>query len=397
MQQKKAISNNVETLVNDLLSSSIKEGATEIFIEPKEDNTSIRFRIKGNVSTPKGTKIFEKKLHHDVVARIKTLTVNMRTEIQNLPQEGKMSLKFKNKEYCFRLITIPTLHGETVSLRNMDLWTKPADMEKIFMGDKDLHAKVKSILDKKVGMVLTTGMPGSAKTNIAWAFLNEVSGLKTKAFSIEDVVEILLPNVEQIHVNNKSGLCFKTAVDSVIKSDPDVMYVSDIDNSELAKTLLQAAMNRCMVISQLTVPDAVEGLFYFSDMGIREYVTGNAIKMVTNTVLEKQLCPHCKQKSKYTQTELKKSGLKETKIKSGKFYQPKGCPKCENTGYKGRLVILEVLEVNNSVKKAFIGGASHKEISAIALKDGVLHTRKESALRLFGEGLIDLETVKKHI
>jgi len=368
MQQKKAISKNVVTLVNDLLSSSIKERATEIFIEPKEDHTSIRFRIKGAVSAPKGTNIFEKKLHHDVVARIKTLTGTMKKEIQNLPQEGKIMLKFKNKEYCFRLITIPTLHGETVSIRNMEWWTKPVEMEKIFMGDKELHAKVKRILERKEGMVLTTGMPGSAKTNIAWAFLNQVSGSGTKAFSIEDVVEILLPSVEQIHVNNKSALCFKTAVDSVIKSDPDVMYVSDIDDSELAKTLLQAAMNWCMVISQLMVPDAVEGLFYFSDMGIREYITGNAVKMVTNTVLEKQLCPHCKQTAKYSQTELKKMGLKEPEIKPGKFYQPKGCQKCENTGYKGRLVILEVLEVNNSVKKAFIGEQTTKNLPLLPQK-----------------------------
>ncbi|MDD3045205.1 MAG: ATPase, T2SS/T4P/T4SS family [Candidatus Delongbacteria bacterium] len=397
MQQKKAPNNKIVKLVDDLLSSSVKEGATEIYIEPKEEQSFIRAKVKGVISMLKGKNVIERKLHHEVVSRIKTLTRTMDTELHDLPQKGKMIVNVKNKDHYFKVITIPTLHGETVTIRNMAGWAKSVDVEKIFTGDKKLYSKVKDILNKKEGMVLITGMPGSAKTNISWSVLNEVSGLETKVFSIEDPTEIMLQSVDQIQVNKKSGMDFKKAVDSVINSDYDVMYVSDIDDSELAKTLMQESMGGRMVISQLMVPDAVEGLFCFSDMGIREYITGNAVRMVINSVLEKYLCPHCKQKAKYSQAELKKIGLKESEIKSGKFFKPKGCSKCENTGYKGRMVILEVLEINNSVKKAFIGGASHKEVTAVAKKEGALHTRKESALRLLKEGLIDLETAKKYI
>lgn len=400
MANKKTVNMETEVnkAVNDLLVKSEKEGATEIYIEPKEDLTYVRIRVKSEPHSLKSCTRIPKKFHQDFVDRIKTLTGSMKLDIKQVPQEGKIRLRIKKVEHSFYVLTIPTIHGETVVIKNMANWVQSvASVEQICMDDKKLYNTVNKNLERKNGMILITGMPGSAKTNVACSVINEIKGEGKKIFTIEDPVELMNEGVEQIQVNNKVGFDYKTAINYVLKSEADALYVSDIENSEVAQTLFQASLGGELVISQLMVPDSVEALFYFSQMGIKEYITGNAVKFVINSVLEKSLCKHCKQKAKHTQSELKSIGLKEAEIKKGNFYKANGCAKCEKKGYKGRFTILEILEVNSAVSKAFINGATHKDVTKIAQKEGVLYTRKENALRLFKEGYIDLETAKNYI
>jgi type IV pilus assembly protein PilB len=379
--------------VDELLERAVKEGATSIYIEPKEKHTRVRFRIDGKVITPEGYSKILKPLHSYIVDRIKMLTKVMKLDVKYQPQDGKISTEINGRKCEFRIGTLPTIHGESVTILIVFERTDIISIEDIFNNDTKLMKVFKKNISVAEGMIVFSGVTGSGKMSVALSALNEISKKDTKIITVEDPVEVQILNSDQITVNNHE-VTIPAVVRQALRLDPDVLYVSEIRDYETAHLLMEGVLNGHLIFTVLTTENAIDALFRFSQMGIKEYLSGSVIKFIINTRLAKKICTHCKEKAEYQQAYLKGIGMTGEDIKKAKLYKGKGCDKCNNTGYSGRIAIVEMLELNSAVRDSFINGSNSKEITKIAKKEGVYYTHSNDAINKFKSGLIDLDTVR---
>lgn len=382
-------------LVDDILEKAVKENASYIHIEPKETYTQVRYRVNGELYIPKGYDKIPKILHSYIIDRVKVLTGTMRRDIDSLPQDGKIRINLKDRgEIDLRVGTIPTIMGESVTLRILQKKTSVLSIEDIFNNDQYLIERFRKNINRKEGTVLFSGMPGAGKTTIAVSTVKEISKNPVKVISIEDPVEIVMDNVNQVQLNRIQHLDYGAALRQALRLDIDVLYISELRDKESAHIALEAGLTGIFVLSSMHTKTSIEAMFRFSQMGIKEYLTTTALKFIMNSKLVKQLCPHCKKETELTKAEIKDMEFNEKEIKTVKFYKGKGCDKCNNSGYNGRIAIIEMLELSSAMKDAFINGADKVEITKIAKKDGVYYTLADDALKKLKGGFIDLKTAR---
>jgi type II secretory ATPase GspE/PulE/Tfp pilus assembly ATPase PilB-like protein len=379
--------------VDELLKKAVKEGATHIHVEPQKEHTAVRFRKNGSMYYVKGYEKIPKQLHDYIVSRFKVLSGVMKIDVKKKPQDGKIVQIIDGKERIFRVLTLPTIHGESVNLENLDTKLKQIGIEDFFSDDKVLVKKFKDLITLPDGAVLFTGPTGCGKSTLITSALLSISDPEIKITTVEDPVEAQIANIEQIQVSNLSDTMADLAR-AACMGWPDVLYLSELRDYETAKIAMEYAMNGNLVISSLYTNNSVNALFRLSEMGVKEYMTGTVLRCVISLRLQNLLCPHCKEKAAYTKTDLKAIGLTESEMKTGKFFKRKGCDKCGKTGNIGRVAIVEILELNENLKVAFINGASSKDIEKIAKYDGVYYTLNDDALAKFKNGLIDIETAR---
>ena len=372
-------------LIEIILKISIQSRASDIHIEPTETNCIVRSRIDGMLSE---TFIFDKDIYPPMVSRMKLLS-NMDIAERRRPQDGRFSAQILDKEYDFRISTLPILNGESIVLRILDKSKVIINLEDLGM-HPDNFAKFKKSMKAPYGIILVTGPTGSGKTTTLYGALNDIKSVKTKIITVEDPVEYQLNMIQQVHVNEKAGLTFVSALRSILRQDPDVIMIGEIRDQETLRIAIQAALTGHLVFSTLHTNDAISALPRMIDMGIEPYLVSGALVCIEAQRLVRKLCPHCKQKITLSQKAFDE--VKKFIPENYQFYKSVGCPQCSQTGYLGREMISEILPISDHIASMVANGASKDELKSVAYEEGFIDMFHDGVIRA-ANGITTLEEV----
>lgn len=372
-------------LIEIILKTSIQSRASDIHIEPTETNCIVRSRIDGMLSE---TFIFDKDIYPPMVSRMKLLS-NMDIAERRRPQDGRFSAQILDKEYDFRISTLPILNGESIVLRILDKSKVIINLEDLGM-HPDNFSKFKKSMKAPYGIILVTGPTGSGKTTTLYGALNDIKSVKTKIITVEDPVEYQLNMIQQVHVNEKAGLTFVSALRSILRQDPDVIMIGEIRDQETLRIAIQAALTGHLVFSTLHTNDAISALPRMIDMGIEPYLVSGALVCIEAQRLVRKLCPHCKQKITLSQKAFYE--VKKFVPENYQFYKSVGCPQCSQTGYLGREMISEILPISDHIASMVANSASKDELKSVAYEEGFIDMFHDGVIRA-ANGITTLEEV----
>ena len=378
-------SSGILKLIEIILKTSIQSRASDIHIEPTETNCIVRSRIDGMLSE---TFIFDKDIYPPMVSRMKLLS-NMDIAERRRPQDGRFSAQILDKEYDFRISTLPILNGESIVLRILDKSKVIINLEDLGM-HPDNFSKFKKSMKAPYGIILVTGPTGSGKTTTLYGALNDIKSVKTKIITVEDPVEYQLNMIQQVHVNEKAGLTFVSALRSILRQDPDVIMIGEIRDQETLRIAIQAALTGHLVFSTLHTNDAISALPRMIDMGIEPYLVSGALVCIEAQRLVRKLCPHCKQKITLSQKAFDE--VKKFVPENYQFYKSVGCPQCSQTGYLGREMISEILPISDHIASMVANGASKDELKSVAYEEGFIDMFHDGVIRA-ANGITTLEEV----
>jgi type II secretion system protein E len=373
--------------VNQVLKDAIELRASDVHLEPFEDELRIRYRIDGvlqEVPVPAQIKRFQPA----IVARVKILS-HLNIAEKRLPQDGRIKVRIEDAEVDIRVSIIPMLHGEAVVMRLLRQNSKLRGARDLGMGTRELTC-LQRVLELPHGIVLVTGPTGSGKTSTLYTALNEINDSERKIITIEDPVEYQLKGVNQIQVSEKSGLTFARGLRSILRHDPDVVLIGEIRDQETAQIAVQASLTGHLVFSTLHTNDAAGALTRLVDMGVEPYLVASSLEAVLAQRLVRLLCPHCKQVDTTPEA-------REYKIKLGikpeaKVYRAVGCRECRNTGYHGRRAIFEWMDSSSEIRSLILKNASTDAIRDSARRAGMI-TLAEDGRRLVEEGITTIEEI----
>lgn len=378
-------SSGILRLIEVILKTSIQSRASDIHIEPTETNCIVRSRIDGILTE---TFIFDKDIYPPMVSRMKLLS-NMDIAERRKPQDGRFSAQILDKEYDFRISTLPILNGESIVLRILDKSKVVISLENLGMHPENFN-RFKKSMKAPYGIILVTGPTGSGKTTTLYAALNDIKSVDTKIITVEDPVEYQLNLIQQVHVNEKAGLSFAAALRSILRQDPDIIMIGEIRDQETLRIAIQAALTGHLVFSTLHTNDAISALPRIIDMGIEAYLVSGALVAIEAQRLVRKLCPHCKQKTTLSQTAM--ADFAHFLPEGYQFYTNVGCEHCSRTGYLGREMISEILPVSDTIQKLVANGASKEEIKKVAYEEGFIDMFKDGILRA-ARGVTTVEEV----
>lgn len=366
--------------VNSLFVKAIEKRATDIHLEPRERDVSVRLRIDGilhNFPAP------PKSAYPGIVTRIKILS-NLDIGERRLPQDGRIKIKIGQKEVDIRTSTLPTIYGEKIVMRLLDKEKLVLNMEELGFEKEELE-KFKKALKKPYGMIIVTGPTGSGKTTTLYSGLTYINSPEKNIVTIEDPVEYQLEGINQVQVKPKIGLTFANVLRHLLRQDPDVIMVGEIRDLETAQIAIQASLTGHLVISTLHTNDTVSSISRLYYMGVEPYLIADAIHLILAQRLVRRICPECK-----TVDEEATEIIRETeKNKNLNAYKGKGCSFCDFTGYYGRIAIYEVLEFTKEIKEMVLSKKSDDEIREYAKKQG-MKTLRESAIKKVIDGITTL-------
>jgi type IV pilus assembly protein PilB len=381
----------VVRLVNLILTDSIKRGASDIHIEPYEKDFRVRFRIDGvlyEIMQP------PMKLRDAITSRLKIMA-KLDISEKRLPQDGrikiKMKLQGKNKEMDYRVSVLPTLFGEKIVLRLLDKENLMLDMTKLGFEQESLTRFERAIF-KPYGMVLVTGPTGSGKTNTLYSSISRVNTPETNIMTAEDPVEFNLHGINQVQMKEAIGLNFAAALRSFLRQDPNIILVGEIRDFETAEIAVKAALTGHLVLSTLHTNDAPSTVSRLMNMGIEPYLVATSVHLIAAQRLVRRLCKECKEPLPMPPQALMDIGFSAEDAKSVAVYKGRGCTTCNNTGYKGRVGLYEVLEITDAIREMVLTGASAIELKNRASEEGMISLRG-SGLRKLKAGLTTVEEV----
>ncbi|MEE8282718.1 MAG: type IV-A pilus assembly ATPase PilB [candidate division NC10 bacterium] len=379
----------VVKLVNLILSDAIKKGASDIHIEPYEKSFRVRLRIDGilyDVMQP------PMKLKAAIISRVKIMS-QLDIAERRLPQDGRIKIRMGQKEIDFRVSTLPTLFGEKVVLRLLDKSNLQLDMTMLGFEPQALQIFEKSIL-LPYGMVLVTGPTGSGKTTSLYSALHRLNTTETNIMTAEDPVEFNLQGVNQVQMKPEIGLNFATALRSFLRQDPDIIMVGEIRDYETAEIAIKAAMTGHLVLSTLHTNDAPSTISRLINMGVEPFLVSASTNMILAQRLCRKICNSCKEEISVPRQALVDTGFTPEEAKALVCYQGKGCMECNDTGYRGRIALYEVLAITDDIKDAILQGAAASEIKELGRKNG-MRTLRESGLQKIREGMTTIpETMR---
>ena len=378
-------SSGILKLIEIILKTSIQSRASDIHIEPTETNCIVRSRIDGMLSE---TFIFDKDIYPPMVSRMKLLS-NMDIAERLRPQHGRFSAQILDKEYVFRISTLPILNGESIVLRILDKSKVIINIEDLGM-HPDNFAKFKKSMKAPYGIILVTGPTGSGKTTTLYGALNDIKSVKTKIITVEDPVEYQLNMIQQVHVNEKAGLTFISALRSILRQDPDIIMIGEIRDQETLRIAIQAALTGHLVFSTLHTNDAISALPRMVDMGIEPYLVSGALVCIEAQRLVRKLCPYCKQKVTLSQKALDE--IKKFLPEDYQFYKSVGCQHCSQTGYLGREMISEILSISDHIASIVANNASKEELKKAAYDEGFIDMFHDGVIRA-ANGVTTIEEV----
>jgi type II secretion system protein E len=373
--------------VNRVLKDAIELRASDIHLEPFEDELRIRYRIDGvlqEVPVPAQIKRFQPA----IVARVKILS-HLNIAEKRLPQDGRIKVRIEDAEVDIRVSIIPMLHGEAVVMRLLRQNSKLRGARDLGMNERELSC-LQRVLQLPHGIVLVTGPTGSGKTSTLYTALNEINDSERKIITIEDPVEYQLKGVNQIQVSEKSGLTFARGLRSILRHDPDVVLIGEIRDQETAQIAVQASLTGHLVFSTLHTNDAAGALTRLVDMGVEPYLVASSLEAVLAQRLVRLLCPHCKQVDTTVEARAYKSkiGIRP----DAKVYRAVGCRECRQTGYHGRRAIFEWMDSSTEIRTLILKNSSTDAIRDSARRAG-MRTLAEDGRRLVEEGITTIEEV----
>ena len=376
-------------LVNGILLKAINSKTSDIHIEPYEKAFRVRYRLDGVLKKVMG---LPPKIRNAVVSRIKIMS-KLDIAEKRLPQDGRIKLKLgKDSAMDFRVSVLPTLFGEKVVLRLLDKSNLQLDMTKLGF-EPDSLERFKDAIHSPYGMVLVTGPTGSGKTTTLYSALHQLNNEETNIMTAEDPVEFNLLGINQVQVHENIGFTFASALRSFLRQDPDVVMVGEIRDLETAEIGVKAALTGHLVLSTLHTNDAPSTIIRLLNMGVESFLVSSAVVLVLSQRLTRKICPDCKEKIDIPKELLRKIGFTDEEINKGfEIYKGKGCSKCSNTGYKGRLALYEVMKITNPIRDLIVHGGSTEELRALARKEG-MRTLRESGLRKIKEGMTTIDEV----
>ena len=377
--------------VNQVLTDAVELRTSDIHLEPFEDEFRIRYRIDGvlqEVPVPAQLKRYQPA----IVSRVKILS-HLNIAEKRLPQDGRIKIRLTNNEVDIRVSIIPMLHGEAVVLRllRQNNSSQNLGMAALGMADRELKS-FKRVLQLPHGIILVTGPTGSGKTTTLYVALNAINDLETKIITIEDPIEYQLKGVNQIQVNEKSGLTFARGLRSILRHDPDVVLIGEIRDTETAQIAVQASLTGHLVFSTLHTNDAPGAVTRLVDMKVEPYLVASSLEAVLAQRLVRLLCPHCKVEDRSDTTAAIKEQLGfPTELQ---VFRGVGCRECRNTGYHGRHAIFEWMDMNGQIQEKILKNASAGEIRAIAIQHG-MRSLSDDGWRLVGQGITTPEEVMR--
>src|SRR5579883_1529665 len=383
--EKSADEAPIVKLVNLVLTDAVKRGASDIHIEPYERELRVRFRVDGllqSVMTP------PLKLKDAITSRIKIMS-KLDISEKRLPQDGRIMIK----ELDFRVSTVPTLFGEKIVMRLLDKENLRLDMTKLGFEPESLAKFEKAIL-KPYGMVLVTGPTGSGKTNTLYSSISRLNTPDTNIMTAEDPVEFQLQGVNQVQMKEQIGLNFAAALRAFLRQDPNTILVGEIRDFETAEIAIKAALTGHLVLSTLHTNGAPETITRLMNMGIEPFLVAASVHLICAQRLVRRICKDCAEIMEVPQQTLIEEGFTPEEAKTVKIQKGKGCGVCNNTGYKGRTGLYEVMEVDDEIKELVLVGASAVELKKKAIERGMITLRRSGLIKV-SQGLTTLEEVAR--
>lgn len=377
--------------VNALFFQAVKQRASDIHIEPAERETIVRMRIDGVLHE---VIRINKTLHEPIVSRIKVMA-KLDIAEKRVPQDGKIKLKVAGKDIDVRVSTLPTVFGERISLRILDRTTTILKIDELGM-EEDIIQKIKTLIRRTYGMILITGPTGSGKTTTLYACLSEINSPEINIITIEDPIEYQLKGINQIQVNPKVGLTFAAGLRSILRQDPDVVMVGEIRDSETASIAIHAALTGHLVLSTLHTNDAPSAITRLIDMGIEPYLISSAIFATMAQRLVRRICPNCKEPYKPPLSELELISMRYEDIPDGLVFRGKGCKDCFGTGYKGRIGIFELFEVDDEIRELINQKTDSMKLKSVAISKGMRTLREDGILKV-KKGITTIQEVARVI
>jgi general secretion pathway protein E len=352
-------------LIDIILKSAIFAGASDIHIEASEKNCIVRERVDGML---RQSFTFDKDIFNPLASRMKLLS-NLDIAEKRKPQDGRFSHVVNQKEYDFRVSTLPTIYGESIVLRILDKAKAMIRLEDAGMSNF-CYNKFTSAIKVPYGIVLVTGPTGSGKTTTLYGALNAIKDVKDKIITVEDPVEYQMSGLQQVQVHPEVGLSFASALKSILRQDPDKIMIGEIRDQETLRIAIQAALTGHLVLSTLHTNDAISAVTRILDMGIEEYLVSGALVAIQAQRLVRKICPYCKVKTSLPESLLK--DVEEYLPENPTFYKGEGCKECGHSGYKGREMISEVLTVSETLSRMIARNASKEELTKQALEEGFI-------------------------
>ena len=381
----------VVRLVNVVLMSAIQKGASDIHIEPYEKELRVRYRIDGilyNIMNP------PMKYRDAISSRLKIMA-KLDIAEKRLPQDGRIKIRFSDngsqKEIDFRVSVLPTLFGEKIVMRLLDKDKLMLDMTKLGFEHESL-AKFEAAIQRPWGMVLVTGPTGSGKTNTLYSSIAKINTPETNIMTAEDPVEFNLVGINQVQVRENIGLNFAAALRSFLRQDPNIILVGEIRDFETAEIAVKAALTGHLVLSTLHTNDAPSTINRLMNMGIEPFLVASSVHLICAQRLVRRVCSNCKEKHPLPPAALVQAGYTADDANSVTPMKGKGCDRCNNTGYKGRVGLYEVMEVSEELRELILVGASGLELRRKAIDEGMI-TLRMSGLRKVKDGMTTIEEV----
>ncbi len=373
-------------LVNSIFSQAVRDGASDIHISPQHDSVQLRFRIDGKLlDVPSPPKAF----FLPIIARIKILA-SMDITVSRMPQDGRFTLKIDKKEINVRVSSIPTIYGENIVLRLLDMSGGIYTLDRLGMVAGDME-KIEKMSNKPYGMILSTGPTGSGKSTSLYAILNSINKPDINIVTLEDPVEYRINNIRQVQLNRKAGMTFASGLRSILRQDPDVVMVGEIRDPETAAIAVQAAQTGHRVFSTMHTNDATGVITRFIDMGIEPFLISSVLLVSFAQRLVRTVCPYCKEQYEPPEKALADFGITDEEAKKATFQRGRGCYQCKGTGYKGRTGLFEVLVNDDMIQELIMKRKSSQEITRAAVDANRLRTLREDAALKVMRGITTLE------
>jgi type IV pilus assembly protein PilB len=375
-------------LANLIFNQAIRNGASDVHIEPQEKSLRIRFRIDGVLHEVMQPPV---RLHPSLVSRIKVMA-GMDIANRRSPQDGRTTMKLEGRIIDFRVASLPSAYGEKLTLRLLDRSSRLITLPELGFPESQMK-KFRGAIHKPYGCVLVTGPTGSGKSTTLYAALSELNSIEKNIITVEDPIEYRLAGINQVQVNPRAGLTFATGLRSILRNDPDIIMIGEIRDRETARIAIESALTGHLVLSTLHTNDSAGAVTRLGDMEIEPYLTASAVIAVLAQRLVRVLCSQCKAPYTVSRAEIRASipdfplTREEQEIT---IYKPEGCLRCSNTGYRGRVGVYELMMVSDTIKNLTLQHRSAGEIAAAAIKEGMVTLRRDGLIKV-REGITSIE------
>jgi type IV pilus assembly protein PilB len=374
-------------LANLVLVQAIKDRASDIHIEPFEKSVRLRYRVDGSlVDVPAPPKQMQLAL----VSRLKIMA-SLDIAERRLPQDGRMRVRVGGRDFDLRVSVMPTVHGEKVVLRVLDKSNLSASLDKLGL-DPDTFTQFKAAVDAPHGLLLVTGPTGSGKTTTLYSALNELNSPVYNIVTVEDPVEFQVMGINQIAVRKEIGLTFANALRSILRQDPDIIMIGEIRDTETAEIAVESALTGHQVLSTLHCNDAPGAIARLDDMGIAPFLISSSVVLACAQRLMRRICSHCKEPITYPAKMYQDLNIDPSIFEGVTLFRGRGCDRCKNSGYSGRMAIIEAMTVTDEIRRLIITRSSAREMGKVAIGQG-MRTLRMAALDRARDGVSTLEQV----